>query len=91
MALKRIDEEYICGLNTMLDGIEIPWQKGRNRYKLIYDRGIRVLGGKYYFDVALFDMTATVPIHYWAKIKEFTVNAEYIGEGICILPHVWRK
>lgn len=91
VALKRVDEEYICGLNTMLDKIKIPWEKGRNRYKLIYNEGIRVLGGKYYFDVALFDMTATVPIHYWAKIKEFTVNADYIGEGICILPHIWRK
>lgn len=91
VALKRIDDEYICGLNTMLDEVKIPWRYGRNRFKLIYQDGIRTLGGKYYFDVALFDKTATVPIQYWAKIKDFTVTAPYIGEGICILPHEWRQ
>lgn len=90
-ALKRIDDEYICGVNTLLDRETIPWKYGRNCYKVFYHEGIRVLGGRYYFDVALFDKTATVPIHYWAKAKEFTVTADYIGEGICILPHKWRK
>lgn len=90
VALKRIDDEYICGLNTLLDGIAIPWGYGRNRYRLTYDKGIRVLGGKYYFDVALFDRTATVPIQYCERIKELTVTADYIGEGVCILPHKWR-
>ncbi len=91
IALKRIDEEYVCGVNTLLDKVRIPWKYGRNSFSIVYDEGIRVLGGRYYFDVALFDKTATVPIHYWAKIKEFTVNAAYIGEGVCILPHKWRK
>lgn len=90
-ALKRIDDEYICGVNTLLDKITIPWKYGRNCYRIVYHEGIRVLGGRYYFDVALFDKTATVPIHYWAKAKEFVVTADYIGEGICILPHKWRK
>lgn len=89
-ALKRIDDEYICGLNTLLDEVKIPWKYGRNCFKVKYHEGIRVLGGRYYFDVALFDKTATVPIHYWAKVKEFTVLADYVGEGVCILPHKWR-
>lgn len=91
VALKRIDDEYICGVNTMLDEQKIPWKYGRNCYKLCYTQGIRTLGGRYYFDVALFDKTATVPIQYRAKIKEFTVTADYIGEGVCIIPHEWRK
>lgn len=91
VALKRIDDEYICGVNTMLDNEKIPWKYGRNCYKLCYTHGIRTLGGRYYFDVALFDKTATVPIQYRAKIKEFTVTADYIGEGVCIIPHEWRK
>lgn len=90
VALKRIDDEYICGVNTMLDKKEIPWKYGRNSYRLVYPEGIRTTGGAYYFDVALFDKTATVPIHYWAKIYEFLVTAEYIGEGFCIIPHEWR-
>lgn len=91
VALKSIDEKYICGLNTLLDDVEIPWKYGRNSFRLEYKDGIRVLGGRYYFDVALFDKTATVPVHYWAKIKEFLVTADYIGEGVCIIPHEWRK
>lgn len=89
VALKRIDDEYICGVNTMLDQKKIPWKHGRNCYRLVYSEGIRTLGGRYYFDVALFDKTATVPIHYWAKMHEFSVTADYIGEGVCIIPHEW--
>lgn len=91
IALKAIDDQYICGVNTLLDKKNIPWYYGRNKYRLVYNEGIRVLGGRYYFDVALFDKTATVPIQYCGKIKEFTVTADYIGEGVCILPHKWGK
>lgn len=91
IALKRIDDEYICGVNTLLDEKRIPWKHGRNKFSLTYEKGIRVLGGKYYFDVAIFDKTATVPIQYFGKIKEIMVNADYIGEGICILPHEWSE
>lgn len=90
VALKRIDDEYICGVNTLLDDVVIPWKYGRNCFKLVYKDGIRVLGGRYYLDVAVFDKTATVPIQYLAKIKEFTVTADYIGEGVFIVPHEWR-
>ena len=91
VALKRIDDEYICGVNTMLDEVVIPWRYGRNQYRLVYQDGLRVLGGAYYFDVAIFDNTATVPIHYWAKAVKITVCADYIGEGVCILPHRWGE
>lgn len=91
VALKRIDDEYICGVNTMLDKKKIPWKYGRNCYKMVYKEGIRVLGGRYYFDIGMFDKTATVPIEYKGKIKEITVTADYIGEGICILPHEWKN
>ena len=91
VALKRIDDEYICGVNTLLDKKKIPWKYGRNCYKMVYKDGIRVLGGRYYFDIGMFDKTATVPIEYKGKIKELTVTADYIGEGICILPHEWKR
>lgn len=91
VALKRIDDTYICGLNTHMDRETIPWTYGRNCYKLVYKDGIRVLGGGYYFDVGLFDKTATVPIQYWGRIKEFMVTAPYVGEGIAILPHTWTE
>ncbi|WP_252242319.1 ABC transporter ATP-binding protein [Clostridium sp. ZBS18] len=89
VAIKSVDDDYICGLNTLLDDISIPWKYGRNAFILKYNLGIRALGGKYYFDAALFEKTATIPIQYIARIKEITVLSDYIGEGKYIIPHVW--
>ena len=91
IALKSIDDTYICGLNTFLDHKEIPWQHGKNVMLLSYPQGLRVLGGHYYIDVALYDETATVPIQYIDMAKEITVTADYPGEGEFILPHSWEE
>jgi lipopolysaccharide transport system ATP-binding protein/teichoic acid transport system ATP-binding protein len=90
VAVLRIDDDYVCGLNTLLDHVTIPWEYGRNRFKLYYTHGIRAIGGRYYFDAALFEQTATVAIQYCKRIKEFTILPEYSGEGRYIIPHVWR-
>lgn len=91
IAIKRIDEDYICGLNTLLDKVSIPWKHGKNKFQLEYPNGTRSVGGKYYFDVALFEQTATVPIQYISRIKEIIITCDYIGEGRYIIPHVWRE
>ena len=90
IALKSVNEEYICGLNTLLDEYDIPWHLGRNVMRLDYTVGLRVLGGRYYIDVALFEETATIPMHYMSHAREFTVAADYRGEGEFILTHVWK-
>lgn len=59
--------------------------------ELEYVDGILALGGRYYFDVALYEQTATVPIQYISKVKEFNVKANYDGEGVYIIPHRWRN
>ena len=79
IAIRSIADDYVCGLNTLLDRIEIPWKYGRNVMELEYIFGILAMGGKYYFDVALFEETATVQIQYKSRIKELTVSADYIG------------
>ncbi|WP_066715070.1 ABC transporter ATP-binding protein [Clostridium sp. Marseille-P299] len=89
IALLGIDDDYMCGLNTLLDGIEIPWKYGRNKITLEYPYGLRSNGGQYYFNVALFEETATVPIHYIDMIKKINVVSDYSGEGRYIIPHKW--
>ena len=89
VALFSIDDDYVCGLNTLLDHIQIPWHYGRNRFKLYYPEGIRVLGGKYYLDSALRDQTATVNICYKKQVWDLTVASDYIAEGRLVLPHHW--
>lgn len=90
VALFGIDDEYICGLNTLLDQVEIPWKFGRNQFCLTYPQGLCVLGGKYYFDAALFDQTATAAIHYCKYVKEITVESGYFAEGKLNIPHRWE-
>lgn len=88
LSISRIDNLYICGVNTLLDKKKIPWKKGMNSYILNYKK-FNLVGGSYYFDVALFDQTASVPIDYRAKYKDFFVEMGYIAEGIAILDHDW--
>lgn len=89
VAIHTIDDIYVCGINTLLDKRKVLYQKGRNTIYLEYEN-FHLLGGSYYFDVAIFEQNAHVPIDYRARIREFFVKSEYIGEGICILPHKWR-
>lgn len=89
IAIRGIDDDYVCGLNTLLDKVEIPWKYGRNKFQLEYPYGVRAIGGKYYFDVALFDETATVPIQYKSMVQTFTIISKYEGEGRYIIPHRW--
>lgn len=90
VAILRLDNLYICGLNTLLDNVEVPWKKGYNSVTLEYNH-FNLVGGSYYFDVAVYDQTATVPFDYRTKYKEFFVKMGYIAEGISILPHTWKK
>lgn len=89
IALLRLDNLYVCGLNTLLDKVDVPWEKGYNEVTLEYDN-FNLVGGGYYFDVALYDQTASVPFDYRTKYKEIFVKMGYIAEGIEILPHKWQ-
>lgn len=89
VAIRRIDNEYICGLNTKLDHVSIPWKQGYNEITLIY-HGFNLIGGEYYFDVGIFDKTGIVNIDYKTKIKSFFVKMDYIAEGIVVLNHEWK-
>lgn len=88
VAIRRIDNKYICGLNTKLDNVTIPWKKGYNEVTLSYNN-FNLVGGEYYFDVGIFDKTGIVNIDYKAKIKNFFVKMDYIAEGIVVLNHKW--
>ena len=90
VAMLGMDDKYICGLNTLLDHIVIPWNYGRNRLWLHYEEGVRALGGKYYLNCAIMDETASVNICGKGMIKQFTVLNDYVGEGTFIIPHSWK-
>lgn len=88
VAIRRVDNEYICGLNTKLDHVKVPWKKGYNEVTLTYP-SFNLVGGEYYFDVGVFDQTGIVNLDYSARIKNFFVRMDYIAEGIVVLNHEW--
>lgn len=90
IGILSMDDDYVCGLNTLADKVSIPWKYGRNRFYLKYPDGILATGGKYYFNTGLFDQTATVAFPYKAFIKTITITMGYVGEGRYIIPHVWE-
>lgn len=90
VAIRSADDDYTCGLNTLLDEFDIPWEYGRNEVMLEFPCGIRAAGGQYYFEAALEDQTATVAIHYIQRIKAFTMVMRYEFEGRYNIPHEWK-
>jgi len=90
IAIHSIDHQYICGLNTFIDNIKIPWQLGLNYFRLKYKK-FNLTGGSYHFDIALFEKNASVSFDYKAQYKTFIVHAPYAGEGIYIPEHEWKE
>ena len=89
VAIRTVDNNYVCGLNTLLDEESIPWEKGENTFYLEYEK-MALLGGEYYFDVALFEENATVPLVYKTRYLTMFISGKYVGEGIVVLDHKWK-
>ena len=89
VAIRTVDNNYVCGLNTLLDEESIPWKKGENVFYL-EDEKMALLGGEYYFDVALFEENATVPLVYKTRYLTMFISGKYVGEGIVVLDHKWK-
>lgn len=89
VAIRTVDNNYVCGLNTLLDEESIPWNKGENIFYLEYEK-MALLGGEYYFDVALFEENATVPLVYKTRYLTMFISGKYVGEGIVVLDHKWK-
>lgn len=89
VAIRTVDNNYVCGLNTLLDEESIPWKKGENVFYLEYEK-MALLGGEYYFDVALFEENATVPLVYKTRYLTMFISGRYVGEGIVVLDHKWK-
>ena len=89
VAIRTVDNNYVCGLNTLLDETTIPWQKGKNVFYIEYEK-MALLGGEYYFDIAVFEENATVPLVYKTRYVTMFITGKYVGEGIVVLDHTWK-
>lgn len=89
VAIRTVDNHYVCGLNTLLDKVDVPFKKGKNTFYIEYEK-MSLLTGEYYFDVAFFEEHATVPLVYKTKFINMFISGQYTGEGIVILDHEWK-
>jgi teichoic acid transport system ATP-binding protein len=89
VAIRTVSNQYVCGLNTLLDESSIPWEKGKNVFYLHYTK-MALLSGEYYFDIAIFEENATVPLVYKTKFVNMFITGKYVGEGIVVLDHEWK-
>lgn len=89
IAIRTVQNHYVCGLNTLLDKVPIPWKLGKNTFYLKYPK-MALLSGEYYFDVAFFEENATVPFVYKTKYVTMFITGKYVGEGIVVLDHEWK-
>ncbi|MCJ0601863.1 ABC transporter ATP-binding protein [Enterococcus cecorum] len=89
VAIRTVQNHYVCGLNTLLDKTAIPWKKGKNVFYIKYPN-MSLLSGEYYFDVAFFEENATVPFVYKTKYITMFITGKYVGEGIVVLDHEWK-
>lgn len=89
VAIRTVNNHYVCGLNTLLDDTKIPWKKGENIFYLEYSK-MALLSGEYYFDIAIFEENATVPLVYKTKFLNMFITGKYVGEGIVVLDHEWK-
>lgn len=90
VAIRTVQNHYVCGLNTLLDKTIIPWKKGKNIFYIKYPK-MSLLSGEYYFDVAFFEENATVPFVYKTKYVTMFITGKYVGEGIVVLDHEWKE
>ena len=78
VAIRTVQNHYVCGLNTLLDKTAIPWKKGKNVFYIKYPN-MSLLSGEYYFDVAFFEENATVPFVYKTKYVTMFITGKYVG------------
>lgn len=81
--------QYICGLNTKLDGIKLESKPGQYRLHLSYTN-MSLLPGIYYVDVGFFESSGIGRLDYIKKLDSFRISSDrYFAEGVVRLDHKW--
>ncbi|OEF94376.1 ABC transporter ATP-binding protein [Vibrio splendidus] len=88
-AIYSATKEYIFGPNTHLEGIDIPNTKGKHTICYQIPK-LPLLPGSFIFDVGVFTEKGLVAIDYHPAITTFTVESNYISEGLMYIEHKWK-
>lgn len=86
---KHVDQ-FICSVNSNVDGCSIPWEKGMNKLKFSFD-DLRVIDGLYYIDVIFSESQDLVPLNTNEGAISFRVNSDKKSQGFVFLKDTWEE
>lgn len=83
-------DQFICAINSNVDGFSIPWEKGINKMSFSFD-DLRVTDGLYYLDVIFSESQDLVALETVEGAISFKVNSDKIAQGFVFLKDAWEE
>ncbi|MGL4654361.1 MAG: ABC transporter ATP-binding protein [Sarcina sp.] len=82
-------DQFICAVNSNVDGFAIPWEKGMNKLEFSFD-DLRVTDGLYYLDVIFSESQDLVSLNSNEGAVAFRVNSDKKSQGFVFLKDKWE-
>ncbi|MGL5573974.1 MAG: ABC transporter ATP-binding protein [Sarcina sp.] len=82
-------DQFICAVNSNVDGFTIPWEKGLNKLEFSFD-DLRVTDGVYYLDVIFSESQDLVSLNSNEGAVAFKVNSDKKSQGFVFLKDKWE-
>jgi ABC-type polysaccharide/polyol phosphate transport system ATPase subunit len=86
--IMKADGTCCYGTNTRIEDILIPRIERDGTLRIVFEE-LNLLGGTYYFDVAIHGMTG-YNYDYQSMMHSFRINTNYTDLGIFRPPHTWE-
>ena len=83
-------DQFICAVNSNVDGFQIPWEKGLNKFSFSID-SLRVADGLYYLDVIFSESQNLVALKTEQAVISFKVNSDKVSQGFVFLKDKWEE
>lgn len=87
MEVRELDK-FLFAVNSNVDGVRIPWEKGENIATVNFE-SLKLGGGRFYFDVIFLESQNLVSIESVFNAFDFTVVNEPVGQGYVFLENKW--
>lgn len=83
-------DQFICAVNSNVDGFAIPWEKGINKVQFGFD-DLRVTEGLYYIDIIFSESQDLVPLNTNEGAIAFDIKSERKSQGFVFLKDNWEE
>lgn len=83
------NDQFICGVNSNVDGFQIPWEKGINKLTFSYDN-LKLKEGTYYLNISFAESQNLVNLQDDENTIQFTIEGNKDAEGFIYLESEWE-